>query len=100
LGGGGSSPRWLRIFSITGRSRMADADFAERAHAALATYHESLADERRVLLDRYRLVDFALKVVGIGSVGTRCYVALLMSDEDHPLLLQFKEAGRSAVVGR
>jgi uncharacterized protein (DUF2252 family) len=42
-------------------------------------------------------VDFALKVVGIGSVGTSCYVALLMSDENHPLMLQFKEAGRSVL---
>lgn len=76
---------------------VAEADFAERAHDGLATYRESLPDERRVLLDRYHLVDFAHKVVGIGSVGTRCYIALLMSDENHPLLLQFKEAGRSVL---
>jgi uncharacterized protein (DUF2252 family) len=76
---------------------VAEPDFADRASAALAAYRESLPDERRVLLDRYCLVDFALKVVGIGSVGTRCYIVLLMSDENHPLILQFKEAGRSVL---
>jgi uncharacterized protein (DUF2252 family) len=76
---------------------VAESDFADRAHAGLEAYRESLPDERRILLDRYRLVDFALKVVGIGSVGSRCYIALLMSDENHPLILQFKEAGRSVL---
>jgi uncharacterized protein (DUF2252 family) len=74
-----------------------DADFGDRARAGMSAYRQTLSDERRVLLDRYRLVDFALKVVGIGSVGTRCYVALLMSDENHPLMLQFKEARRSVL---
>ena len=76
---------------------VAEADFEERVHRAVAAYRQSLSDERRVLLDRYRLEDFALKVVGIGSVGTRCYIALLISDESHPLMLQFKEAGRSVL---
>ena len=52
----------------------------------------SLPDERRVLFDRYRMEDIAIKVVGIGSVGTRCFVGLFFSAENHPLLLQFKEA--------
>lgn len=60
-------------------------------------YRQSLSEERRALLDRYRVVDFAIKVVGIGSVGTRCFVALGFSDEAEPLLLQFKEAGRSVL---
>jgi uncharacterized protein (DUF2252 family) len=50
-----------------------------------------------VLLDRYRLEDFAMKVVGIGSVGTRCYIVLLVDKDGHPLLLQFKEACRSVL---
>ena len=62
-----------------------------------ARYRQSLPDDRRVLLDRYHLEDFAFKVVGIGSVGTRCAVALLMSDDEQPLILQFKEAGRSVL---
>jgi uncharacterized protein (DUF2252 family) len=60
-------------------------------------YRISLPPERRVLLDRYRMVDVAFKVVGIGSVGTRCYVALLLSSDDHPLLLQFKQASASVL---
>lgn len=63
----------------------------------LAAYRSSLPDERRVLFDRYRLEDFAVKAVGIGSVGTRCFVGLLFSVENHPLLLQFKEACSSVL---
>jgi len=71
--------------------------FEERVQEAAADYRNSLSDERRVLLDRYRLEDFALKVVGIGSVGTRCYIGLLFSEDGHPLILQFKEAVRSVL---
>ncbi|SDS30480.1 Uncharacterized conserved protein, DUF2252 family [Pseudomonas oryzae] len=69
-----------------------EKDFEERVQSALSDYRLSLPDERRTLLDRYRLHDFAMKVVGIGSVGTRCFVGLFFSAENHPLLLQFKEA--------
>jgi uncharacterized protein (DUF2252 family) len=55
-------------------------------------YRETLPAERRLILDRYRIVDVARKVVGVGSVGTRCDVALLMAGEHDPLLLQFKQA--------
>jgi len=58
-------------------------------------YRQSLPAERRMQLDRYRLMDFALKVVGAGSVGTLCAVALLMAAKDDPLFLQIKEAGPS-----
>lgn len=76
---------------------VADPGFEEGVHEAAADYRESLSDERRVLLDRYRLEDVALKVVGIGSVGTRCYIGLLFSEDGHPLILQFKEAVRSVL---
>jgi uncharacterized protein (DUF2252 family) len=76
---------------------VAEPDFEQRVHEGLADYRESLSDERRVLLDRYRLEDCALKVVGIGSVGTRCYIGLLFSEDGHPLILQFKEAVRSVL---
>ncbi len=66
--------------------------------AAIADYTRSLTDERRVLFARYQLQDFALKVVGIGSVGTRCFVGLFFSVEQHPLLLQFKEAMPSVLA--
>lgn len=55
-------------------------------------YRETLPDDRRVILDRYHIVDVARKVVGVGSVGTRCSVMLLMASGHDPMLLQFKEA--------
>ena len=55
-------------------------------------YRHTLPEERRVILDRYQIVDIARKVVGVGSVGTRCAVALLMAGENDALFLQFKEA--------
>ncbi|MFN7730964.1 MAG: DUF2252 domain-containing protein [Pirellula sp.] len=59
---------------------------------ALEKYRESLPDERRILFDRYVLEDVVIKAVGIGSVGTMCFVGLFFSAENHPLLLQFKQA--------
>ena len=76
---------------------VAEADFEERVREGLADYRQSLSDERRVLLDRYRSEDFALKVVGIGSVGTGCCIGVFFDEEDHPLILQFKEARRSVL---
>ncbi len=61
-------------------------------------YRATLPHERRVVLDRYELVDAARKVVGVGSVGTRCAVVLLMANSDDPLLLQFKEACPSVLA--
>lgn len=61
-------------------------------------YRSSLSEERRVLLDRYRFRDAARKVVGVGSVGTRCFVVLLEGrDDGDPLILQIKEASRSVL---
>ena len=61
-------------------------------------YHETLQDDRRVLLEHYRLVDFAHKVVGVGSVGTQAWIALLLGrDTDDPLFLQVKEAHASVL---
>ncbi|MBS2036739.1 DUF2252 domain-containing protein [bacterium] len=70
---------------------------AERMQFMLGTYRQSLPEERRDLLDRYRFVDCAVKVVGIGSVGTRCFIVLLMSDDGHPLFLQVKQANQSVL---
>jgi uncharacterized protein (DUF2252 family) len=69
----------------------------KKVHEALDDYRQTLPDERRVLFDRYRMEDFAVKVVGIGSVGTRCFVGLFFDEENHPLLLQFKESCRSVL---
>jgi uncharacterized protein (DUF2252 family) len=62
-----------------------------------ASYLESLTDDRRALVSRFRPVDFALKVVGVGSVGTRCFVGLFLDDAGFPLFLQLKEASASAL---
>src|SRR5215216_5894585 len=67
-----------------------------QVYAILESYKRTLQEDRRHLLDRYRFVDAARKVVGVGSVGTRAYVVLLEGrDEDDPLFLQVKEAGPS-----
>jgi uncharacterized protein (DUF2252 family) len=63
----------------------------------LAQYRKTLPDDRRALLDQYMLVDVVLKVVGVGSVGTRCAVALLMARDGDSLFLQFKEARASVL---
>jgi uncharacterized protein (DUF2252 family) len=60
-------------------------------------YRNTLPAERRMLFDRYQFVDVAVKVVGVGSVGTRCLVALLMASPTDPLFLQIKEARRSVL---
>jgi len=65
---------------------------------AFRQYRHSLQPDRRVLLERYEFVDLARKVVGVGSVGTRCFVALLLGREDgDPLFLQVKEAEHSVL---
>ncbi len=76
-----------------------DADqMRELILRAYAGYRSSLAPERRRLLDRFHLVDVARKVVGVGSVGTRCLVGLFVGhSDDDVLVLQFKEAGRSVL---
>jgi len=66
--------------------------------ASLTAYRESLQEDRRVLLDRYQLVDAAMKVVGVGSVGLGAFAALLMgADDDDPLFLQVKQAEESVL---
>src|SRR5271166_4430944 len=75
----------------------AGPEFESRVADAFVRYRESLPDERRVLLDRYQRKDLAIKVVGVGSVGTFCAVMLMMADVDDPLFLQIKEAGTSVL---
>jgi uncharacterized protein (DUF2252 family) len=64
---------------------------------AFAAYRETLSEHRRLLLDRFKLVDFAIKVVGVGSVGTLCAVMLLMAGHQDPLFLQVKQARPSVL---
>ncbi len=68
------------------------------ARTAFESYKITMPEERRLLLDRYRLADLAFKVVGIGSVGTFCAIALLATPDDATLLLQIKEARGSVLA--
>jgi uncharacterized protein (DUF2252 family) len=71
----------------------------EAIAATFQIYFDSLPDERRQLLSRYRIVDVARKVVGVGSVGTRCWVMLLVGNgAADPLFLQYKEAQPSVLA--
>jgi uncharacterized protein (DUF2252 family) len=79
-------------------------EIGEWAHARLREYRQSLQPDRRRLLEQFRFVDLARKVVGVGSVGTRCLIVLMAGlDEADPLILQVKEAQPSVLerfVGR
>jgi uncharacterized protein (DUF2252 family) len=74
-----------------------EESFRARLDQMLAAYRQTLSDDRRVLLDHYRLVDVAIKVVGIGSVGRYCAIGLFMSSSNQPLFLQFKQATASVL---
>lgn len=74
-----------------------DQEMQEGARKTLMAYRESLISSRRLLLDRFEVVDYAVKVVGVGSVGTFCGILLLMSGNGDPLFLQFKEARQSVL---
>jgi uncharacterized protein (DUF2252 family) len=62
-----------------------------------ARYRETMQEDRRLLLDRFKLMDAAMKVVGVGSVGTYCAILLLMASAHDPLFLQVKQARRSVL---
>lgn len=70
---------------------------ADEVRAAFDAYCDSLGEDRELLLRRFRLVDIARKVVGVGSVGTRCHILLLVNGDDEPLFLQSKEAQPSVL---
>jgi uncharacterized protein (DUF2252 family) len=64
----------------------------------LAKYRRTLETDRRLLLDQFEFADMARKVVGVGSVGTRCWIVLMLGrDENDPLFLQVKEAEESVL---
>ena len=77
---------------------LAELNENEATAGLFAQYKATLEDDRRELLERYEVVDIARKVVGVGSVGTRCIIVLLLGrDMDDPLFLQVKEAGPSVL---
>jgi uncharacterized protein (DUF2252 family) len=88
------APLIVRIDDLAG-----DVDAAEieaTLRRLFLGYRETLDFERRVLVDRFELTDFARKVVGVGSVGTRAWIALMLGrDGEDPLFLQLKEAEAS-----
>jgi uncharacterized protein (DUF2252 family) len=67
------------------------------AHSVFAEYRQTLLPDRRALVARYELADIAMKVVGVGSVGTFCAIGLFMTADQEPLFLQVKQALHSVL---
>ena len=82
-------PRLIRAMEVGAR---------EQIDEFLARYSASLRPETHAVFDRYHFVDAVVKVGGIGSVGTRCFLALFLCDDDQPLFLQVKEASPSVLA--
>jgi uncharacterized protein (DUF2252 family) len=73
-------------------------EIQEEMHGLLRGYRRTLQGDRRLLLESFRFVDVARKIVGVGSVGTRCWIVLFLGrDDSDPLFLQVKEAGPSVL---
>lgn len=75
----------------------AEPDIRELADAAFHRYRETVPPNVALLLSQYRLLDVARRVVGVGSVGTRCFILALRGPAEETLILQLKEAGASVV---
>ena len=91
------SPLIVPIEQLAPAGEGRDAIFDE-LHRVLRSYRETLEFDRRVLFEEFELADFARKVVGVGSVGTRAWIALLFGrDGQDPLFLQMKEAEASVL---
>jgi uncharacterized protein (DUF2252 family) len=69
----------------------------ERGYAFFDAYYNSLSDDRKSLVNRYQIEDIAQKVVGVGSVGTRCLIGLFSASADDAIMLQFKEGNESVL---
>jgi uncharacterized protein (DUF2252 family) len=72
-------------------------EYSAAVQDAFAAYRATLPEHRRLLLDRFKIMDMAIKVVGVGSVGTVCTLVLLMAGQEDPLFLQIKEARLSVL---
>ena len=91
-------PLIVPIAELVGERGLGDRDVDQWMRDLLRAYRGTLRGEVRRLVDGYRCVDLARKVVGVGSVGTRAWIALMLGrDGDDPLFLQVKEAQRSAL---
>ena len=92
-------PPLIVHFEDLGDVKQTQQHLADRIKSAFDAYVQTLQDDRKVLLGKYHFVDIALKVVGVGSVGTRAFVLLFLSgsEGDDPLFLQVKEAEASVL---
>jgi uncharacterized protein (DUF2252 family) len=95
---GGSRPHFVDAARAFERIDL-DSGTAEQARRVLTLYGRSLTPHLRRLFERFAFHDVAMKAVGIGSVGTQCMIALLLSEDGSPLLLQLKEA-RASILER
>ncbi len=90
------TPRIIHNPPLIYRLDHKEAQIGEAVIELFTAYGESLEDSRRRLFSRYRFVDLAHKVVGVGSVGTRCFISLWLGiDHGDPLFLQVKQANPS-----
>jgi uncharacterized protein (DUF2252 family) len=83
--------------TIFHRKDVSPGEIHQEMRDALAAYRSTLPSASQSLLDRYELRDAAIKVVGVGSVGTYCFVLLFMAGEGDPLFIQVKEARASVL---
>lgn len=79
-------------------SELATAEAQEIIVEALKSYRETMRYDHRFLLDKFRMMDLAIKVVGVGSVGTFCGVMLMLAEDNDPLFLQVKQANASVLA--
>ena len=105
-----TSERVLRRLTVTGeggRLRVTDQPPIvthpegmpwDRLEALVGEYRRTVRPDVALVLSQYELVDFARRVVGVGSVGTRCWIILLVGPSGDPLFLQAKEAGPSVLA--
>jgi uncharacterized protein (DUF2252 family) len=93
-------PAIIRLEELAASQGRSPAEAEELVRRHLAAYLDSLSDDRRALLERFKVVDVARKVVGVGSVGTRSFIVLLQGrDSNDALFLQAKEATGSVLEG-
>ena len=91
-------PIVVPLSDVAERLGISAEDLGERLHEQFRAYRETLQADRRHLLEQFRFVDAARKVVGVGSVGTGAYIVLLQGrDQQDPLFLQVKEASASVL---
>jgi len=92
-------PVVVPIRDLVGGEEFNGRDVQSELVSLLGKYRRTLEPDRRVLLEQYEFTDMARKVVGVGSVGTRCWIVLMLGrDENDPLFLQVKEAQDSVLA--